>query len=67
MKSEINLSICEKSLLNNNEAAAYTGIGMRTLIKLSQEPGCSFVLYVGTKRMFRREKLEEYLLDSSSI
>lgn len=67
MKSEINLSICEKSLLNINEAAACTGIGMRTLIKLSQEPGCSFVLYVGTKRMFRREKLEEYLLDSSSI
>ena len=67
MKIEKEVRICEKPLLSTAEAAAYTGIGVKKLIKLSKEPRCPFILYVGTKRMFKREELEKYLLDNTSV
>ena len=59
--------ICEKTLLSVDEAAAYTGIGTKKLVALSKEPGCKFIIYVGAKRMFKRELLEEFLNNSSSV
>ena len=64
---EFDVRISEKIILTIFEAAALTGIGTQKLAKLADAPGCSFVLYVGTRRFFKREKLQEYLEANTSI
>lgn len=54
------IPIWEKSNLTLEEAAAYSGIGINRLRRLTEEPRCPFVLWVGTKRMIKRRKLDEY-------
>lgn len=58
---EYDVRISEKVTLSIYEAMAYTGIGMQTLYKLSDAPDCDFVLMVGSRKAFKRKKLEEYL------
>ena len=53
--------IWKKSNLTLEEAAAYTGVGVGKLRELSDDDGCDFVLWVGTKRLLKRRKLDEYL------
>lgn len=59
--------IWEKSTLSLEEAAAYTGIGVQKLRDISADERCDFVLWNGTKRMFKRKKLEDYLDRAYSI
>ncbi|MCD8397236.1 MAG: helix-turn-helix domain-containing protein [Lachnospiraceae bacterium] len=51
----------QKGLLTLEEAAEYTGLGLQKLRELSNDDRCDFVLWNGTKRMFKRRKLDEYL------
>lgn len=62
-----NVPIWEKSTLSLEEAAAYTGIGIQKLRDISADERCDFVLWNGTKRMFKRKKLEAYLDRAYSI
>lgn len=55
------------SSLTKGEAAQYFGIGTSKLRELSNEDNCPFVLWVGSKRLIKRQKLEEYLLGLKSI
>ena len=48
-------------------AAAYSGIGMNRLRKLTDDRRCRFVLWVGTKRLIKRRKLDEYIESQYSI
>lgn len=57
----IEIPIWEKSNLTLDEAAAYSGIGINRLRKLSVSESCPFVLWVGSKRLIKRRKLDEYL------
>lgn len=59
--------IWEKAILTLEEAAAYTGIGVQKLRDISSDERCEFVLWNGTKRMFKRKKLEAYLDGAYSI
>lgn len=52
--------IWEKSNLTLEEAAAYSGIGINKLRKLSDNEQCQFVLWIGSKRLIKRKKLDEY-------
>lgn len=52
--------IWEKSNLTLEEAAAYSGIGINKLRKMTDEQNCQFVLWNGTKRLIKRKKLDEY-------
>ena len=52
--------IWEKSNLTLEEAAAYSGIGINKLRSLSDSEHCQFVLWVGSKRLIKRRKLDEY-------
>lgn len=65
MKGSIPIS--EKYLLTLEEAAQYTGLGMQKLRNISNDDDCNFVLWNGTKRMFKRVKLEEYLCRLFSV
>ena len=65
--NERKVGISEKCLLTLEEAAHYTGIGTNKLRELSNSEGCDFVLWNGSKRMFKREKLKDYLYGAFSI
>ncbi len=65
--SKKDVPIWEKSNLTLEEAAAYSGIGINKLRQLSDKEDCEFVLWIGTKRLIKRKKLDEYLERSYSI
>ena len=57
----------DKPLLTVSEAAAFSGIRKHKLYEMSDDPNCEFVLWNGTKRMFKPEKFVEYLMKAYSI
>lgn len=57
----------QKSNLTLEEAAAYSGIGKHKLRTLSNDERCEFVLWVGTRRLIKRRKLDEYIEKAYSI
>ena len=65
MKYEV--PIWEKYTLTLDEAAAYFGIGVNKLREMSDEPNCQFVIFNGSKRLIKRQKLEENLVDTDVI
>ena len=56
-----------KSNLTVEEAAAYSGIGRHKLRELTDDERCSFVLWVGSKRLIKRRLLDQFLDDMYSI
>lgn len=65
MRKEV--PIWEKSNLTLEEAAVYSGIGINKLRKLTDREDCTFVLWIGTKRLIKRRKLDEYVEKAYSI
>lgn len=65
MKQEI--PIWQKSNLTLEEAAAYSGIGINKLRKISNNEQCPFVLWNGSKRLIKRRKLDDYTDQQFSI
>lgn len=59
--------IWEKSNLTIEEAAAYSGIGRNKLRELTENENCQFVLWIGTKRLVKQRKLDEYIENAYSI
>lgn len=59
MKHEI--PFWKKANLTIEEAAAYFGIGMNKLRELTEDEQCKYVLYVGSKRLIKRQMFEKYL------
>ena len=51
-----------KPLLTLKEASIYTGIGINKLRDMSNERNCNYVLFVGRKRMFKRDTLLKFWL-----
>lgn len=58
MKQEV--PIWEKSNLTLEEAAEYSSIGVNKLRKMTDKNDCPFVLWIGSKRLIKRRKLDEY-------
>lgn len=56
----IEVPVWEKSNLTLEEAAAYSGIGINKLRKLSDTETCPFVLWIGSKRLIKRRKLDVF-------
>lgn len=65
MKYEV--PIWEKFTLSIEEAAAYFRIGINKLRRISDKEDCSFVLWIGSKRLIKRRKLDEYIENAYSI
>lgn len=59
--------VWEKELLSVKEAAAYFGIGENKLREITDNPKCQSVLWVGSKRLIKREKMKKYLSDIDEI
>lgn len=64
---EQKVPIWQKATLTLEEAASYTGIGINKLREISNDENCNFVLWNGTRRLLKREKLESYLNEAYSI
>lgn len=67
MAARETIPIWEKRNLTLEEAAEYFGIGVSKIRGLSNQDGCEFVLWIGTKRLIKRTKLEQYLDNANSI
>lgn len=65
MRKEV--PIWEKSNLTLEEAAVYSGIGINKLRKMTDREDYTFVLWIGTKRLIKRRKLDEYIEKAYSI
>ena len=61
------IPIWEKRNLTLEEASEYFGIGISKIRELSNQENCDFVLWIGTKRLIKRIKFEQYLDDAKSI
>lgn len=59
MKEEV--PIYHKALLTLPEAAEYFNIGINKLREITDDCRCPYVLFVGSKRLIKRIKLEQYL------
>ena len=59
--------IWEKSNLNLEEAAAYSGIGINKLRDLTSDKNCQFVLWVGNKRLIKRRLFDQSIEQEFSI
>ena len=66
-EKSIAVPIWERVNLTLEEASAYTGIGINRLRELADDPDCEFVLWVGNRRLLKREKLKEYLAEGYSV
>lgn len=61
------IPIENKLLLTINEAAEYSNIGINRLDKMLREPNCTFVLFVGTKKLVKRKEFEEFISKTLTI
>ena len=59
--------VWERATITLEEAAAYTGIGVRKLREMTDEPTCDYVMWVGNRRIIKRRKLDEYLENAYSV
>lgn len=66
-KDKIEVPIWEKSNLTVKEAAAYSGIGYRKIYDLTNDENCQFVLFIGRKRLIKRECFDEFIKSAYSI
>ncbi len=55
------IPVWEKGGLSIEEAAAYSGIGVHKLYELTDDPDCPFVLWVGSRRLIKREAFDTYI------
>ena len=53
--------------LTKQEAAAYSNIGINRIDELLKDPKCSFVLYVGNKKIVKRKEFEQYISNTLEI
>lgn len=67
MSEKEKVPIERKLLLTKEEASEYSHIGINTLEHLLKDPKCPFVLYIGTKKLIKREPFEAYLLKIREI
>jgi len=67
MKDHIEVPIYEKLNLTIEEAAEYSNIGQNKLRELTADERCTFVLWVGNKRLIKRRMFDAYIEQAYSI
>ena len=63
----IEVPVWEKSNLTLEEAAKVYNIGVNKLRELTDSDTCTFVLYVGRKRLIKRKEFDKFLSSAFSI
>ena len=57
----------EKANLTLEETAAYFSIGQQKLRDLTDNEDCDFVLWIGSKRLIKKNKFLKYIEEQYSI
>ncbi len=47
--------------LTIKEAAEYSNIGINKIDAMLKQPNCPFVLFVGTRKLVKRQEFEEFI------
>ena len=66
-ENSLDVPIWEKTNLTLGEAAAYYNIGVNKLREITDADRCPYVLWVGRKRLIKREPFKDFLLKQSSL
>ena len=66
-KGKLDVPVWEKMNLTVEEAAAYSNIGINKIDEMAKAPNCSFVLYIGRKKLIKRKEFEQYIAKSVEI
>ena len=53
--------ISQKCLLSIDEAIAFSGLGLHTLLELADNDELNLVVWSGRKRLYKRKRLEDYV------
>ena len=61
------IPIWEKKLLTINEASQYFSIGANKIREMTADEDCDYVVWIGSKRLIKRERFGEYLDTQYSI
>lgn len=59
--------VSQKYALTVEEAAEYSGLGVKKIRELSNDNECPFVLWNGHKRLIKRAALDKYLDSTFSV
>ena len=59
--------IYQKMALTIREAAEYSNIGINKIDAMLKQPGCPFVLYIGTRKLVKRKAFEKYISENTVI
>ncbi len=65
--NEMKVPIPQKLALTIPEAAAYSNIGINKISQMLRKPNCPFVLYVGSKKLVKREAFEQFIKNQLTI
>lgn len=60
-EKKIQVPIWYKTNLSIEEAAAYSGISRDKLYEMTNKENCPFVLWIGNRRLIKREVFDEYI------
>lgn len=66
-ENKYEVPIWQKTNLTVEEAAAYSGIGVNKIREISNREDCSFVLWIGTKRLIKRRLFDAFVERQYSI
>jgi excisionase family DNA binding protein len=64
---KIRVPVWYKANLSIEEATAYSGIGRDKLYEMTDREDCPFVLWIGSRRLIKREVFDEYIKKAYSI
>lgn len=69
MRQEVikEIDIPSKPFLTLEEAAIYFNVGIHKIREITEIPYCEFVIFVGTKRLIKKDKFFEYLNSISCL
>lgn len=66
-KPRMDIPLWEKLTLSIDEAALYTGLGKAKLYEMTNREDCPFVLWIGKRRVIKREAFDEYISKMLSV
>lgn len=67
VERETEIPIWKKLTLTKEEVASYSHIGINKLEEVLKLPNCSFVLYVGKKKLIKRKEFEQFVSSNIEI
>ena len=66
-KMKQNVPVWEKITMTVEEAAEYSSIGINKIRELSNNPRCTFVVYVGSRRLIKRKEFEKFITENVEL